>query len=187
MKTKRAHYLALTLASIGAVGAFASVSAASIATGTPTEVRDQVHTAIKQAFTADDYQAYLAITKDHSSKMPVLTETQFHAMVQAQKLRASGDIAGAKKILDEIGIKPPPHMEGMKGEHKEGSMKHLTDAQKATLAQAKTLFEAGNKTEAQALLVASGIKMPEHKKHDGSKLTGMKNWFKKTTSTTTTQ
>ncbi len=197
MKNKRAQFLALTLASIGAVGAFSSVSAASVASGTPETVRDQVHTAMKQAFTADDYQAYLAVTKDHPSKMPVLTEEQFHAMVQAQKLRASGDTAGAQKVLDAAGIKPPTH--GKKGKHgdrdREDMMSNLTDAQKATLAQAKTLFEAGKITEGQALLDSAGIKMPmerfhekhENEKHGNSKIKStIKNWFKGKSSTGTT-
>jgi hypothetical protein len=114
MKSKRKHFLALSLAGIGAIGAFASVSAASIQAGTPTATRDQVKTAIKQAFTVGDYQAYLATTKDYKVGVPVLTEAQFNAMVQANKLRASGDVAGAKKILDQAGIKPQIKASGAK-------------------------------------------------------------------------
>lgn len=106
MKSKRKYFLALSLASIGAIGAFASVSAASISAGAPSKVRDEVRTAIKQAFTTNDYQSYLATTKDYKVGAPILTEAQFHAMVEAQKLKASGDKAGAKKILESAGLKP---------------------------------------------------------------------------------
>lgn len=106
MKSKRRYFLALSLASIGAIGAFASVSAASIQAGAPNKVRDEVRTAIKQAFNTNDYQSYLATAKDYKVGVPILTEVQFHAMVEAQKLRASGDKTGAKKLLESVGLKP---------------------------------------------------------------------------------
>ena len=106
MKSKRRYFLALSLASIGAIGAFASVSAASIQAGVPSKVRDEARTAIKQAFSTNDYQSYLATAKDYKVGVPILTEVQFHAMVEAQKLRASGDKMGAKKLLESVGLKP---------------------------------------------------------------------------------
>lgn len=106
MKLKRRYFLALSLASIGAISAFASVSAASIQAGTPNRVRDEVRTAIKQAFNTNDYQGYLATTKDYKIGVPILTEVQFHAMVEAQRLRVSGDKEGAKKLLESAGLKP---------------------------------------------------------------------------------
>jgi hypothetical protein len=109
MKLKRRYILALSLASIGAISAFASVSAASISAGTPSATRDQVKSAMKQAFTSGDYQAYLATTKDYNINVPVLTEVQFNAMVEANKLRAKGDVVGAKALLDKAGIKPRVH------------------------------------------------------------------------------
>ena len=101
---KRKHFIVMSLASLGVISAFASVSAASLQAGTTTRMRDKAQTAIKEAFTTGDYQTYLAAVKD--SKAPVLTEVQFNAMVQAQKLRASGDITGAKKVLSDAGVKP---------------------------------------------------------------------------------
>lgn len=109
MKSKRKHLLALSLAGIGAIGAFASVSASSLQAGTPSKARDEVRSAIKQAFTVGDYQEYLTTTKDYHVDVPVLTEVQFNAVVQAHKLRTIGDIIGAKKLLDEAGIKPSSH------------------------------------------------------------------------------
>ncbi|MFA5132232.1 MAG: hypothetical protein WC444_02810 [Candidatus Paceibacterota bacterium] len=166
MNSKRKQFLAFSLAGIGALGAFASVSAASLPAGTPSNVRDQTRTAIKQAVTNGDYQAFIAATKNSKAGVNTITEAQFNAMVSANKLRANGDIAGAKKLLDEAGIKPP--VLGKKGMHGDQAgekgmgmqMQNLTDAQKATMTQAKALFAAGKNTEAQALLDAAGIKMP---------------------------
>ena len=178
---KRKYSLALSLAGIGAISAFASVSAASLQSGTPADVRDQVHSAIKNAFATDDYQSYLTTIKDHPSHMPTLTETQFHVMIQANKLREKGDQAGAKKLLLDAGIKPPMHdrkdMHGDRG----GKMKmtNLTDAQKTTLTEAQALLKAGKKDEAKTLLDNAGIKMPMHRVKGDSKLKSIKNWFKK--------
>lgn len=44
---------------------------------------------------------------------------------------------------------------------KHGFMQNLTDAQKAAMQQAKTLFDAGKKDEAKALLQQNGITIPE--------------------------
>ena len=167
MKSKRKHFLALSLAGIGAISAFASVNAASIQAGTPSRTRDQVRSAIKQAFTVGDYQAYLATTKDYKIGVPVLTEAQFNAMVQADKLRAAGDKAGAKKLLADAGIKPPMHnKKGLQGDRGFGKeMSQLTDAQKATLKQSQALMKEGKQAEAKALLDAAGIQIPRGKAH----------------------
>jgi hypothetical protein len=172
MKLKRKHFLALSLAGIGAIGAFASVSAASIQAGAPTKVRDEVRTAIKQAFTSGDYQAYLATTKDYKIGVPVLTETQFNAMVQADKLRASGDKAGAKALLEQSGLKAPTRTEKdvTRGTTK-ANRTPLTDAQKATMKQVHELMKAGKQTEAKALLDSAGIKIPEKKVHTSTSTT----------------
>lgn len=173
MKNKRKHFLALSLASIGAIGAFASVSAASLPAGTPKEARDQAHTVIKQAITNGDYQAYLLATKDNKGGVAVLTEAQFNALVAANKLRATGDTAGAQKLLSDAGIKPPMFGNQKEiGKHgdrgvKKNQMATLTDAQKATLKQAEDLFKAGKTAEAQTLLANAGIKMPGEKIHKG--------------------
>jgi hypothetical protein len=164
---KHKYFLALSLASIGAIGAFASVSAASLPAGTPTEIRDQAHTAIKQAITNGDYQAYLLAVKNTRMGTTTITQTQFQAMTQAEKLRASGDIVGAKKVLSDAGVKPP--MLGNKdkrGDHEnKNEMANLTDAQKATLKQARDLMKAGKQVEAKALLDSAGLKMSNYKAH----------------------
>jgi len=162
MKSKRKHFLALSLAGIGAIGAFASVNAASIQAGIPNKERDQVRTAIKQAFIVGDYQSYLATTKDYKVGVPVLTEVQFNAVVAANKLKATGDTIGAKKLLDGAGIKPPmQNKKGLQGDQGISKVKtQVTDAQKASMTQAETLRKAGKQVEAKALLDAAGSKMP---------------------------
>lgn len=162
MKSKRKHFLALSLAGIGAIGAFASVSASSLHAGTPGRARDEVRSAIKQAFTVGDYQEYLVTTKDYNIDIPVLTEVQFDAVVQAHKLRTAGDTLGAKKLLDEAGIKPPTNTSSRKhGDHRIGkSWIALTDTQKATLKQVRNLMKAGKQNEAKVLLDSAGITIP---------------------------
>lgn len=189
---KRKHFIALSLASIGAIGAFASVNAASLPAGTTTATRDKVRTDIKQAVTNGDYQAFLAATKNNKAGTVTITEAQFSAMVSANKLRASGDIAGAKKLLDEAGIKPPTHSKkSVRGDHGLGKeTATLTDAQKAIVKQAQTLFKAGKQGEAQALLDKAGIKTSLHKKGNSSKIKkfiGSFNKAPKTITSTTTQ
>lgn len=164
MKSKRKHFLALSLAGIGAIGAFASVSAASIQAGIPNKDRDIVRTAIQQAVTSGDYQAYLTTTKEYKIGVPVLTEAQFATMVQAHKLRMAGDMQGAKKLLDDAKILPMHRGEG-KGMMQTNAAKRkdltaLTDTQKATMRQALELRMAGKETEAKALLTQAGIQMP---------------------------
>lgn len=168
MNKKRTQIIAFTLASVCALGSFASVSAASVQSMVGKEKRDQIHTAIKQAFTADDYQAYLTVTKDFPSKMPVLTEVQFHAMVQAQKLRISGDKIGAEKILNDVGITPPTfsHMRhDRQGKPGLGNkMSNLTEEQKTILKKVRDLMKQGKTEEAKALLKNAGITSPLHTK-----------------------
>lgn len=164
MKSKRKHFLALSLASIGAIGAFASVSAASIQSGLTNKDRDEVRTAIKQAVTAGDYQAYLATTKEYKIGVPVLTENQFSVMVQAHKLRMAGDTAGAKKLLDDAKISGK---EGKGVTHaqigKRKEMTALTDTQKTVMRQALLLRKAGKTAEADTMLKNAGITLPMHK------------------------
>ncbi|MFA6608625.1 MAG: hypothetical protein WCT07_01830 [Candidatus Paceibacterota bacterium] len=180
---KRKYFLALSLASLGSVGAFASVSAASLPANTRMANRDQVHTAIQQAFTTGDYQAFLAASKDSKMGASIITEAQFNTMIQAQKLRASGDFTGAKKLLDEAGIKPPMQNKqnsknekfDNRGVHKgemgrNQEMRQLTEAQKETMKQAQELFRAGKQTEAKTLLNNAGINRPEYKEPAISKV-----------------
>ncbi len=116
--------------------------------------------AIDKALTNNDYQAYkTAIAQmPHMTNMPVVTEAIFTQMVQAHTLKLAGDTAGAQKIMSSLGFNKMPGMHMDKNSN-------LTDAQKATLKEAKTLRDAGKKDEAKALLDKAGIKKPIMKKH----------------------
>lgn len=187
MKSKRKQFLAFSLASIGAIGAFASVNAASIQAGTTTKTRDEAREAIKQAVNNGDYQAYLATTKDYKVGVPVLTEGQFRTMIQAGKLRAGGDKVGAKKLLDEAGIKAPKQnkkrLEGKNGDKREKAP--LTEAQKTAIEKAKVLRKEGKKEEAKEVLNTAGIKKEGGKTRVNSKNRKFKNLEKENTKNTT--
>lgn len=164
MNTKRRYLVALSLAGIGAIGAFASVSAASLQPGTPTEIRNKVQTAIKQAFTSGDYQAYLETTKDYKVGAPVLTGAQFNAVIQANKLRASGDTVGAKKLLDGAGIKPTTQnnkeTQGISRVEKE---KTPATGNKKTVDKTKIVpITAGTKTPEKKIVATSKVKKAKH-------------------------
>lgn len=180
MNKHKKNLLALSIAGMGALTALYSVSAASITTGTSVpnvsttrtfgvgHVDNVNHIAIKTAITNGDYQAFLTATKNKPEGVAAITQEQFNVMVAAEKLRASGDTVGAKKLLTDAGIKGRGMAMGgkvhMKGKGSKGAfISTLTDAQKATLEQVHTLIKSGNKTEAQALLKNSGIVFPTRK------------------------
>lgn len=124
--------------------------------GTPKDKQNH-----KQAFNAalenNNYTAFKALLANTKNKpnTPEITEAIFAKMVEAHKLKLAGDTAGAKKIMDELGLRK------MKG----GLHTKLTDAQKATLKEAKALRDAGKKDEAKALLEKAGIKKHIMHKH----------------------
>lgn len=145
---------------LGIIGAFATTGAdaammnRSMRTfGKPPEQYE----AVQKALTANDYNAFktaiAAIPKPPDA--PEITEALFTKMVEAEKLRQSGDMVGAEKIMKELGFKIP-------GGHRKGSMmKNLTSPQRAALEQARTLMQAGKPDEAQKVLSDAGIKRPE--------------------------
>jgi hypothetical protein len=176
MKTQRKSILTLSLAGLGALGAIASVSADTLPVATATNqttisTKGRRHhneadmTAVKLAVSNGDYQAFLTATQNLMSSrpagapaMPTITQTQFNAIVAAEKLRTSGNSAGAKTLLDNAGIQIPGGAHGVQNGGKEFA--NLTDAQKTAMSQAKSLFEAGKLTEAKSVLSAVGIAMP---------------------------
>lgn len=65
------------------------------------------------------------------------------------------------------------------GDKRSAQFVNLTNTQKATLAQAHTLMQAGKKDEAKTLLNNAGIKMPERKEGKGNKGMDMHSDMKK--------
>lgn len=69
------------------------------------EQADAVRTAIEN----NDYQAFVKATANAPFADKV-TEEMFSKMVEAHNLRASGDLEGAKAIMDELELPPRPFM-----------------------------------------------------------------------------
>lgn len=67
----------------------------------------------------------------------------------------------------------------VRGDKTPAEFQNLTDAQKATLEQAHTLFESGKADEAKTLLTNAGIKMPERPQGDKGGKGGMRGDMKK--------
>ncbi len=119
--------------------------------------------AIEQALTTNNYTAFKTATASFSKfkKMPEVTEAMFVKMVEAYKLKQSGDKEGAQKIMTELGFKKLPGM------HVLNKVKaNFTDAQKTTLKDAKVLRDAGKIDEAKMLLEKAGITMPAKQNHN---------------------
>ncbi len=118
--------------------------------------------AIESALSANDYNAFkTAIAKapkpDNTSE---ITEVVFTKLVEAHKLRQSGDKIGAEKIMDELGFKKPTgHFRG-----KHMTPPNLTSAQKTAWTEAHALMEQGKFDEAKVILDTAGIKPPQKNK-----------------------
>ena len=166
--TKRKNLLALSIASLGILGAFTSTSALSLQ-GLMKGDHQKIHAAVQSAVQKNDYQAFLIATKDKPSTAPTITEVQFRTLVEADKLRAAGKNVEARALIEAAGI-TMPMMKGKSGkgghkgndEQRTAFLSTLTDAQKSVMNQAHTLMQAGKKTEAETLLKNAGITRPDH-------------------------
>lgn len=165
--TKRRNLLALSIASLGILGAFTSVSASSIHMTMRKGNHSQTRSAIQQAIAKNDYQAFLLATKDKPSTAPTITEVQFKVLVEADKLRTAGKHTEALDLIKSSGITLP--MGGKLGKVERGGgtpkvafLATLTDAQKSVMAQAHTLRQAGKNAEADVLIKNAGITLPAH-------------------------
>jgi hypothetical protein len=61
-------------------------------------------TAMEKAFATNDYPAWKALMQNKSRVTQVVNESNFAKFAEAHKLAKSGDIAGAKKIRQELGL-----------------------------------------------------------------------------------
>ncbi|MHB1316824.1 MAG: hypothetical protein ACYCZW_03125 [Minisyncoccota bacterium] len=143
----------MTLVFVGAASLPFMVSAAQDTKNPQNKI------AIENAIDSGNYIAFKdALSTDNKYLGQVdITEEIFQKLVEAHKLRKSGDKVGAEKIMTELGLKKPNH------DHMKGFFENLTQEQKDTLEQAKALNEAGKTEEAKVLLSNAGIKVPEHK------------------------
>lgn len=76
--------------------------------GPPEGINRTNHDAIEKAIEANDFTAYTALTKG-SPMEGKIDATQFAKLVQAHVLIKSGDTAGAKAILNTLGLGGPMH------------------------------------------------------------------------------
>lgn len=169
MKTKNKNLLVKYLAGIGALGVIATASAASTQTNSTNIEHGKFNIEVRQALDKGDYQAFLVATKNKPASAQTITEEQFRAIVQANKLISAGDVTGAKKLLDETGVKDPVNHSrigergGSRGIRGGGvGMSNLTDSQKETMNKAHDLFLSGKNAEAKTLLDNAGIKDVKH-------------------------
>lgn len=76
------------------------------------EAMRETHDAIEAAIEANDYNAFIVA----SEGLPIseqITSENFSRFIEAHNLRESGDIYGAREIMNELGIRPPMKHRGM--------------------------------------------------------------------------
>lgn len=61
-------------------------------------------TAVEKAFTTNDYAAWKALMPSQSRVTQVVNKDNFAKFAEAHRLAESGDIAGAQKIRQELGL-----------------------------------------------------------------------------------
>ncbi len=79
-----------------------------------TEIREAMHKArhaereaVKAAVEANDYEAFNTAIADSPMASEIDSAEKFAKLVEAHNLRESGDIDGAKAIMEELGLKGP--------------------------------------------------------------------------------
>lgn len=156
MKTKQKLALGLGVLGIASVVSGTVASAATTSQPESRSLHRAHHEAIHTALRANDYAAFTkAIAQmPKPEDAPEITEAVFAKMVEAEKLRQSGDRAGAQAIMKELGFKA--FHQGKRG----GVPLNLTDAQKTAWKEAHTLMHEGKHDEAKAILSAAGITPP---------------------------
>ena len=60
---------------------------------------------MKEALDNADYDAFMEVAPDYLKS--VVTEDNFNRFVEAHELLESGDMEGAREIMDELGVRPP--------------------------------------------------------------------------------
>ena len=124
------------------------------------EVAKEAKRAVHAAVEANDYEAFKVAVVDSPLAEIITTEAEFAEFVEAHGLREAGDTAGAKELLNELGVQPPKHA-GF-GRMKQGIRAHaselLTDAQKEAL---QVAHEANDRDAVRAIFAEAGIDLPE--------------------------
>ena len=142
-------------------GAKETLEAAGITKETFKQVREvakEAKQAVHAAVEAGDYEAFKIAVADSPLADIITTEADFEQFVEAHELRVSGDKAGAKEILEELGIEPHKHghKHGNKGLRAE-ARELLTEEQREAL---QVAHEANDKEAVRAIFAEAGIELP---------------------------
>jgi hypothetical protein len=62
------------------------------------------HTAMEKAFETNDYEAWKSLMTNKGKVTEIITKDNFAKFAQAHELAKKGDMAGAKKIRQELGL-----------------------------------------------------------------------------------
>jgi len=106
-KTKNILLGLRTLALVlGISGAF--ISSADAYKGDPS-IKDpnysvERHTAMEKAFETNDYTAWKSLMQNNGRVTKVVNKDNFAKFAEAHKLAENGDLAGAQKIRQELGL-----------------------------------------------------------------------------------
>ena len=77
--------------------------------------RQEKRETIKTAVAEDDYEEFQLAIEGTRLEDKVTSEDEFETFVEAHELREAGDRAGARELLDELGIEKPKKHKGGKG------------------------------------------------------------------------
>lgn len=76
------------------------------------EMRVEMATAIDEAIANDDYAAFQDAIAGTELAEHITSEADFELFAEAHELREAGDYAGARAIMQELGIEPQHHRFG---------------------------------------------------------------------------
>ena len=88
------------------------------------EHRAQMHEEVEQALKDGDYEAFLKAVQDSPMAETIDTPAEFDLFMQAYTLRESGDKAGAREMMEDLGFEGKMMKEKGHGMHKENGDMH---------------------------------------------------------------
>ncbi len=115
-----------------------------------------LHLKIKSAIENNDYDSFKEIIASNPKSTDIPTQEIFSKLVEANNLKKSGDILGAKKIISSIDIKK----NGKQFKRRGSFYWNLTEEQKAIFDDARELRKEGKNEEAKKILIDANIKEP---------------------------
>lgn len=119
--------------------------------------------ALRQALEKGDYEAFKTAVAGTPLAGSVDTEADFKLFVQAHLLKEDGKWEEAKKILDELGVKPPQHHFVMSQHHPMGMGRHMQDLTPEQQSALEVARKANDKEAVRAILQETGMTIPSHR------------------------